>query len=120
MLRCFRLDSQRLLVFGHLRLLTWAERLTRARATRSVMRRLHQARQHTVSILHAAGKGGILSHSCFWLGTTGRMVVVVVVVVVAIRRAGMFMSDGGDAVASVGVVVVLAGRGFVVETGPRG
>jgi hypothetical protein len=120
MLRCFRLDSQRLLVFGHLRLLTWAERLTRARATRSVMRRLHQARQHTVSILHAAGKGGILSHSCFWLGTTGRMVVVVVVVVVAIRRAGMFMSDGGDAVASVGVVVVLVGRGFVVETGPRG
>jgi len=120
MLRCFRLDSQRLLVFGHLRLLTWAERLTRARATRSVMRRLHQARQHTVSILHAAGKGGILSHSCFWLGTTGRMVVVVVVVVVAIRRAGMFMSDGGDAVASVGVVVVLAGGIFVVETGPRG
>ena len=48
------------------------------------------------------------------------VVVVVVVVTVAIRNAGMVVSDGRDAVASVGVVVVLAGGGFVVETGPRG
>jgi len=47
------------------------------------------------------------------------VVVVVVVVTVAIRNAGMVVSDGRDAVASVGVVVVLAGGGFV-ETGPRG